>query len=283
MKFSLFLPRWCQTGAVVAVTLAVTGWTTRLLEQPAWQSLQSQEPALRLDSLGGALGQGITVGLLGGLRAIVADFVFIESFTGWEDMDVPTTQTGLKLTTAIDPRPVFFWDQGGSMIAHDMPYWRIEAEGGLNAVSPERVRIIDGEQARIAIDYLQEGLKFHPASIKLYLDLANISQTRLHDLAATAEYYRRAASLSRPSWFCARMYARTLIVLHHERQAYEWLVQLYPRLPKPPGAPGYDKMPKNRPPPDDQVINEAAADTVLELIRELEKQLMIPPDKSFHP
>jgi tetratricopeptide (TPR) repeat protein len=268
---------------VVAAALAATGWAVRPLDQPAWEILRQEEPELRLDSLSGALGQGITVALLGGLRAVVADLMFISTSVSWEDSNVRATITGLKLITALDPRPVLFWDQGAQMIAFDMSNWRIDEEGGLRVVSAARQHEIDREQAARALVFLEDGLHYHPDSIMLHLTIARIHQDRLKDLPTAAEHYRKAAELPKPSWFAGRIYARKLIELGRLPEAYDWLVKFYPRLPKAPGEPGHEKMPKNLPPPTGQESNEADAPMVLGIIRDVEKQMGIPPDKAFQP
>ncbi len=108
--------------------MAAVGAAVRPLETPAWTKIKAAQPAFNFKSIEGALGQGLTVGLLGGFQAIVADFFWIRTNTVWETYDLPATQTYIKLVTAIDPRPIYFWQNGSRMIAYDMPNWRIDEE-----------------------------------------------------------------------------------------------------------------------------------------------------------
>jgi hypothetical protein len=290
VKFDLILPRPLRTGAVVLATLAAAGWALRPVEQPAWEELGRNEPALRLDSFAGALGQGVTVGLLGGFRAIVADFFFIKASADWENEDLPATVTGLKLTTVMDPRPLFFWIHGAYMMAYDMPNWRIAAEGGLTVVPQARQRAIDREQAAMGLALLEEALRYHPHAPEIYMEMAGIHLYRLSynktdeaEVAAAAEYYGRAAAQPRAPFVAARIQANLLADLGRLREAYDVLVKVYPTLPKNPEDPGYASMPVKNPPPSEEVVWAAAAGDVLGRIRNLEKQLGIPPEKAFRP
>jgi hypothetical protein len=267
-----FRPLW--TGLLVAVVLTVAGIVVRPFEQPAWEFVRSRQPALKLDSLQGALGQGVTVGLLGGFRAIVADFFWIKTNSVWEDDDLPATQTFIKLVTAIDPRPLYFWQNGSRMIAYDMPHWRIMAEGGYEAVPQARQRQIDEEQSAVALKYLKEAFGHHPNSALLYVEIANVHLNRLKDRAAGAEAYRQASLQPDAPYYAARIYAELLRKLDRKAEAYEWLKQLYPKLPKKPDpVKGITEF----------QVDSAMAPLVLERIRELEGELNVPDSESFKP
>ncbi len=274
MKFNLaaFRPLW--TSLLVVAALAVTGAAIRPFEEPAWQAVRAQQPALKLDSLQSALGQGLTVGLLGGFRAIVADFFWIKTNSVWEDNDLPATQTFIKLVTAIDPRPLYFWQNGSRMIAYDMPNWRITAEGGYDAVSQTRQRQIDEEQSAVALTYLKEAFGHHPNSPLLYIEIANVYLNRLKDTASAAEAYRQASLQLGAPYYAARIYPELLRKLGRTAEAYTWLKQLYPTLPKAVDpAKGITEF----------QVQSAMATVVLERIRELEGELNVPQDKVFKP
>ncbi len=259
---------------IVVVVLAVTGAVIRPFEEPAWSYVRAQQPALKLDTLQGALGQGVTVGLLGGFRAIAADLFWIKTNTVWEDNDLPATQTFIKLVTAIDPRPLYFWQNGSRMIAYDMPNWRIVAEGGYDAVPQSRQRRIDEEQSAVALRYLEEAFGHHPDAPILHIEVANVYLNRLKDTAAAAEAYKRAAQQPKAPYYAARIYAELLRRLDRKQEAYEWLKELYPTLPKvadpTKGISAFQ-------------VETAMVPVVLERIRELEAELSIPEDQAFKP
>jgi hypothetical protein len=262
VRFDLLLPRPLKTGLVVLLGLMAAGLALRPLEQPAWEKISARQPQLRLESIKDALGQGVTVGLLGGFRAIVADLFWIRTNAIWETNDLPGTQTSIKLVTAIDPRPLYFWLNGSRMIAYDMPNWRIDKSGGYDAV-PEAVRrVFDEEQSAVGVKYLETGLDFHPAEPLLVLEIGNIYLNRLKDVETASRYYLEASKLPDAPHYAARIYAELLRRLDRLPEAYAFLKQLYPTLSK------TDPM--------------AMASVVLDRIRELEGELNIPVTQRFY-
>lgn len=266
MKFDLAAFRPLRTGLVVVAALTVAGLALRPVESPAWESLRADQPALKLDSIQGALGQGVTVGLLGGFRAIVADFFWLKTNSVWGDNDLPATQTYVHLVTAIDPRPLYFWLNGSRMIAYDMPNWRIQAAGGYDTVPQSVQRKFDEEQSAVAVDYLKSGLGYHPDEPLLYIEIANVYLNRLKDNATAAEYYLKAAQQPDAPHYAARIYAELLRRMGRNREAYDWLKKTYAELPK-----GSDAS------------FTAVPEVVLERIRELEKELGIPESEAYQP
>lgn len=261
MKFDVAALRPFRTGFVVVLGLFVAGLALRPLEAPAWEQTRAKQPALRLESLKDALGQGVTVGLLGGFRAIVADFFWIRTNSIWEKNDIPGTQTSIKLVTAIDPRPLYFWLNGSRMIAYDMPNWRIDKAGGYDAVPDAVKRRFDEEQSSIAIKYLETALDFHPDQPLLLLEIGNVHLNRLKDVETASRYYLEASKRPDAPYYAARIYAELLRRLDRKQEAYEFLKKLYPTLPH-----------------DDLM---AQALVVLDRIRELEGELEIPSDQRF--
>jgi len=290
VKFNLLEFRRLRVGVVVIVVLFAAGWALRPFESTAWRAVRAGQPAMNLDSLQGALGQGVTVGLLGGFRAIVADFFWIKTNSVWGDNDLPATQTLIKLVTAIDPRPLYFWQNGARMIAYDMPNWRIVAKGGYDVVSKAEQRHIDSEQSAVALAYLREAFGYHPDSPLLYIEIANVYLNRLKDVEHAAEAYRKAAEQPGAPYYAARIYAELLRRQGRNAEAYAWLKQLYPTLPKARPAPAvpdadaaHKKQGDEAQARESPEVEMAMAPVVLERIRELEKELKIPEKERFKP
>lgn len=248
-------------GATIIGGLALTGALMRRIEAPLWAVLRAEQPALRLDSAGAAAGQGVTLGLLGGFRAIVADFTWLRLHVLWEQRDLPATDTLLRLVTAVDPRPLYFWVNGARIIAFDMTAWRIAAAGGYAALPAAQQERIGAEQARLAIRRLDEAMAFHPANAALWVERANIELNRLHDVAAAAASYRRASEQPGAPDYAARLHAELLKRLGRKAEALAWLIRLHPQLPP---------------------ADEATA-VVLGRIRDLEQELRVPPAARYRP
>lgn len=171
------------------------------------------------------------VGVLGGLRTLAADLVWLRAYAHWERRDVAATEGLLALTTALDPRPLYFWLNGARILAYDVPAWRIRAAGGFGAVSAAEQTRINAEQAQRALDFLAEAGRTHPHAAALWIEAANIELNRRHAVAAAAECYRRAAEQPDAPFYAARIHAELLRRLGRKQEALAWLKQLYPTLP----------------------------------------------------
>lgn len=245
------------------LALLTVGAATRPLGAPAWQALRAKEPALQIESLQGALGQGVAVGLLGGFRGLFADFIWVRAHALWERRDAAAVEAHLRLVTATDPRPLYFWQNAARIIAYDMPTWRVEDAGGYDRVPPDEQLRIDREQATRALEYLEAAARYHPANVQLEIERANIQLNRLHDIAAAAASYRRAAELPGAPYYAARLHGELLRRSGRNAEAYAWLVHLHPTLPA--------------------TDESAQAEVVLARIRELERQLLVTPANAYRP
>lgn len=198
---------------------------------------------------------GSTCALFGGLRTVAADLAWLRAFVSWERRDSAATEAMLRLTTALDPVPVYFWINGARMIAYDMPAW-LPADATSGAI-----REREAAHARRALDFLANALINHPANAALWIERGNIELHRLHDLGAAAESYRRASELPGAPFYAARIYAELLRRAGRQADALSFLVALYPKLPA-----------------SDET---AGAELVLYRIRILEQELAIPADACF--
>ena len=241
--------------------LALTGAALRWMEAPLWAALRAEQPALRLDSAAAAAGQGVTLGLLGGFRAIVADFTWLRLHVIWEQRDLAATDTMLRLVTTIDPRPLYFWVNGARIIAFDMTAWRIAEAGGHDVVPAVQRDRLGAEQARLAIRLLEEAMTFHPGNAALWIERANIELNRLRDTAAAAESYRKAWEQPGAPAYAARLHAELLRRLGRKAEALVWLTRLHPQLPP----------------------EEEGTELVFSRIRDLERELAIPVMQTYRP
>ena len=266
-NFSLSLdhPVVCRIRNVVAVliVLILLGLATRPLEGPAWAVVKAGQPEMNLEAIEGSLGQGLIVGVLGGFRAVMADFLWIRTNTIWERRDRVKLDAMVRLVTTLDPRPDFFWINGARMTAYDVPSWRIAEEGGYTDVPESRQRAIDLEQAEQAFVMLERAREFHPDLAKLYLETGQIYLNRLKDDAGAEEWFLKASQMPDAPHFVARLYAEILRRQGKDAQAYAYLKELFQRLPN-----------------DDPY---AQKEIIFERIRELELQLKVPLWSRFEP
>jgi hypothetical protein len=239
----------------IGLIMLLIGMLTRPIESPAWQTAKAGQPEMNLEEIEGALGQGLVVGVLGGFRAILADFLWIRTNTVWQRRDRAKLDAMIRLVTTLDPRPEFFWINGSRMIGYDVPNWRIVEEGGYQAVPEVRQKEIGIEQAEQAFAYLDKALEFHPGHAKFYLEKGNIYMIRLKDDANAAVWFLKASQQDDAPYYAARIHAELLRKQGLNKEAYVFLKDLHAELPDTPFA---------------------QKGIVLERIRDLEKELEIP-------
>lgn len=240
---------------VGALALAGAGLTSALGLRPGGRA-DSEASQLRASPGAGAL-----FGWLGGFRALAADFLWLRLYAGWEERDLPGTQTLIRAVVAVDPRPMYFWLNGARILAYDLPVWRIAAEGGYDLVTAERRKVIEAEHARLALRHLESARRVQADQAPLWIEQANIELNKLGDVAAAAASYRRAWESPGGPYYAARIYAELLKRQGRKAEAYGWLCELHRKLPR-----------------DDEA---ADAPLVLVRIRELEAILSIAPADSY--
>lgn len=238
------------------LSLALVGGATRMLEEPAWERIKKSQPEFNLKGMEEALGQGIVIGLLGGFRTVIADFLFIKANVHWEKKEREKTEVLLNLVTEIDPRPMFFWLNSARMIAYDIPVWRIQALGGFSKVPQVVQEKIKTEQAHRGLSIMNRAERFHPEDYRVPLERAQIFNNRLNDKEKAAQWYLVTSTYEQAPFFAGRIYAQLLRDLGRKKEAYYYLKQNFALLP------------------DDDVT--AVKGVVLSRIRKLEGELNIP-------
>lgn len=184
---------WLRVAGLT-LTLVLLGGLMDAWEAPLWHAVKQRQPELQLTRMQDALGEGLVMGVLGGFRTVVADFLWLEVNRAWQKHEPVRLEAMLDLTTSIDPRPELFWTDGTRMLGLDMPIWEMKRRGGYLAI-PELVRQrINVFYARKALAFVDRGLAFHPDSAELMVDKARIYIVRLNDLERAALWYRRAAA-----------------------------------------------------------------------------------------
>ncbi len=173
------------------------------------------------------LGQGLTIGVLSGMRSVVADLVWLESVTAWMKEDWFTMSRLIALCTALQPRAVVYWDMGGWHLA-----WNASVGAMEDVKQPNPLRRL--KASRYWIDqglalYLR-GIENNPESWKLWADTGLLYQQRLHDLRHAAIYYQRASELPGAPVYLERFPAIMYGLAGDDQAAYDSWKALWERL-----------------------------------------------------
>ena len=235
-----------RLAPLTLLLLVPAAWALRPLERHA--EAFAKPRVWQHEQLAASAGQGSALAALGGLRSVAAGGWWLRANLAWEKRDLSATPTLLRQTVAVDERPLYFWLNGARILACDLPEWR------LNSLMPAALRPkIEEEQAQQALQFLEQGLRWHGPAADLYIEMANIHLRRRGDATSAARYYRLAAEQADAPYYAARIHAELLRELGRKEEALAWLRQILPGLPE-----------------DDPL---ARRDVVLDRIKSLEAEL----------
>jgi len=143
--------------------------------------------------------------LAGGFRPLAADWFWLQADLAWERRDAAGVRDRIGLTLAANPRSQYFWLNSARMLAYDLPAWDDDARPGVApGLRAYRVKAAAEEALRL----LECGLRWHPESAALQLEMGNICLYALGDRARAAEHYRMAAAQAEAPDYAARIYRR---------------------------------------------------------------------------
>jgi tetratricopeptide (TPR) repeat protein len=209
------------------------------------------------------LGQGLTIGVLSGMRSVVADFVWLEVTIAWENQEWFRMGGLINLCTALQPRFVTFWDIGAWQLAWNAS---VAATKDLSLPNPLRREKASRYWIDQGLVIYKRGIENNPESWRLWADTGLLYQQRLGDYATAAYYYGEA--VKRPN--CPTFYERFPAVMYgfagDDWAAYEAWKALWERL-----TPAQRAEPRHR------------SDKIEQEIRRLEQKLSIPKQKRVFP
>ncbi len=181
-----------------------------------------QPPQQDLSDLEG-MGQSVLIGSLGGLRALAADFLWLQTNYYWQEQNHGLTETTARAVTRLQPDYSYFWIEAARMIVYDMPVWRF----GRNRMAPESVeKRIRREQAERGLAFLEEASAFLPNSAAIAAEKARIYWTVLNEPGEAEKYYKMAYLRPPHRALYARLRAVILLDSGREREAMTWLNQV---------------------------------------------------------
>ena len=199
------------------------------------------------------LGQGGFIAALSGFRSIVADMLWIEANTAWQNTEWGRMAVLFDLVTTLQPRATLFWEMASWHMAWNASRWARD-----NPKQPlEALRIkAEREYFQLGLDYINRGIANNPDRYILYERKGILLRDKLKDHLGAYEAYQKAASFPNSPGYNKRFAAYELSeVPGREREAYEMLVRLYNMGPQ-------ERLP-----------------TLLTKIGELQEKLNIPPEQ----
>jgi tetratricopeptide (TPR) repeat protein len=136
------------------------------------------------------LGHSAVLAILSGMKALVANFTWLEVTAEWEKRDWFALKQKAAIVRMLEPRFEMFWEMTAWHLAWNAAL-DAEREGvetqNPRAQSMARYWIREGEAV------LKQGIAINPHSYRLYHALAALQQYRLGDYASAADAYLMAS------------------------------------------------------------------------------------------
>jgi hypothetical protein len=210
------------------------------------------------------LGQGLTIGVLSGMRSVVADLIWvIDMSIAWQNQEWFKMGGYINLCTSLQPRSTVFWDIGGWHLA-----WNASVAAAYDRKEPNELRRL--KASRFWIEKGREiyvrGIENNPTYWRLYADTAQLYYQRLHDYRDAAVYYQQASELPNAPVYLERFPAIMYGMAGDNETAYATWKALWERLT-----------------PQQRAMKEHARDKIEGNIRLLEQNLSIPKEKRVFP
>ncbi len=188
----------------------------------SWAAVRPCIPELGPRQLEPSAGQGVLLGVLGGLRTVVADVSWLRSYVLWERKEEAGCEALMRLACALDPHSRYFWEQTGFALGLDMANWEIRRRGGYSRLSKEVQDHLFASYARKGIAVLEEGASTSRSRAPFMIVAGQLAELKVKDARLAASYYRAAAESEDAPWYAARFAARTAWEAGDRAQAYEW-------------------------------------------------------------
>lgn len=209
------------------------------------------------------LGQGFSIGVLSGAGSVVADFLWLDVTTAWENQEWFKIGSYINLCTTLQPRSITFWDIGGWQLA-----WNASVAAAHDVQEPIELRRLKASRYWIerGLDVYKRGIENNPESWVLLSHTGLLYQMRLGDFRMAAHYYALASERPRAPVYIERFPAIMYQNAGDDRAAYEAWKALWLRL-----TPAERAQPMHE------------GDRIEKQIRLLETKLAIPREKRIFP
>jgi len=168
-------------------------------------------------------GQAGFLAALGGLRAAVADMLWIRAHVAWQDVQYGRMKLLFDTCTAMQPRRVGFWDISAWHMA-----WNASVYVENNEPDPTVRKVKMQEFYELGKDFLVRGIASNPDSWELYDRLGMLYRDKFKDMEKAAGAYEEASRRPGRLEYTRRFAAYYLAeVPGREREAYARLLALF--------------------------------------------------------
>ncbi len=213
--------------AIAALVLATFGAArlpveTRLTQEHQADSFGTVKLNLGLREKVGQMG---FLAALSGFRTIVADLLWIDANTAWQQVEYGRMNLMLKTVTTLAPRNANFWEESAWHMAYNASVYVMNDPRQTKLALKTKAQ---REYFQLGLDYAKDGIANVPNNYALYQRLGLIYQDKFQDHCAAAAAFDKAAVCPQAYSYEKRFAAYELSRCPgHEREAWERLRKLY--------------------------------------------------------
>jgi len=180
-----------RNAALMALVLVLAG----AMKAPFEASLAADRPASQIAlsvKMREQIGQGLSLALLGGFRALVADFLWIAAHVAWEDHRWFTMQQDFEIVTLLQPRAIYFWDMASWHLA-----WNASHAAAFDPAEPRLAARVRNQRLwiRAGCELLERGIQNNPDSAYLHERLGWMLHDKAGDICGAADAALKAVKL----------------------------------------------------------------------------------------
>ena len=175
-----------RTVLLIALVLGLAG----VIKQPFERSLAADNPSWARGSgldvkMREQIGQGLSMALLGGFRALVADLLWIAAQAAWEEGRWFTMQQRFEVVTLLQPQATFFWDLSSWHLA-----WNASHAARFDPTEPRLAVRIRNQRLWMQAGkrLLERGIANNPDNFLLHERMAWLLHDKLQDICGSADY-----------------------------------------------------------------------------------------------
>jgi hypothetical protein len=170
------------------------------------------------------LGQGASIAVLGGMRALVANYHWLEMTVAWENKEWFRLRALAELVTTLQPRSVTFWDIGAWHLA-----WNAAIAKRNNLDQPSE--LLRRRDERVWVEagraFLERGVRANPEKYELWFALGWLHRERRKDYAQSAHYFQEAWKRPGAPAYVERLIGYDLEKSGQDAAAYTWWRQVW--------------------------------------------------------
>jgi len=210
-------------GILTAVFWVLAGTYSEI----SWRTVRPCIPEIGRRDIEPTLGQGVLLGILGGMRTVIADGTWVRSYVLWERKDRPGCETLMRTACALDPRSRYFWENTGYVMGYDMAHWEVRRRGGYAKVPADVQEHLYRSYARRALEVLDQGVVNTGGNAALLIAAGQLAEMKLKDQLLSARYYRSATESRNAPWYAPYFCARNLWEAGQREESYRWYRKIW--------------------------------------------------------